>query len=134
VKKIRINNKQHSAAVRPNITLRFFSLFAEPLVSSGRANRKQFWGLTLLTLAPLFATAFFPKNFNDLLDGWVGNLYALFIFIYLFIGSVCLGIRRLHDLGHSGLWMLLMLSPGLPHIILGFWPGQPRENKYGPIP
>ena len=44
-------------------------------------------------------------------------------------------VRRLHDSGKSGWWLLLGLIPGIGTIIvlvLLLMPGETRENRYGP--
>lgn len=50
-------------------------------------------------------------------------------------------IKRLHDLGHSGWFSLLMFVPVVGPLLwigliiyCGFFSGQPGENKYGPAP
>lgn len=46
-------------------------------------------------------------------------------------------IRRYHDLGHSGWWLLWLF---IPLVNFGFflylllWPGEPNENRFGPPP
>lgn len=54
--------------------------------------------------------------------------------IYFFVASLSLHIRRLHDLGYSGWWILCSNVP-LVNLILFFIlflkKGEPNENKYG---
>ncbi|MDR2934962.1 MAG: DUF805 domain-containing protein, partial [Candidatus Adiutrix sp.] len=48
-----------------------------------------------------------------------------------------LGIRRLHDIGKSGWWLLLLLIPLVGAIIILVFlclDSQPGENQYGPNP
>lgn len=53
------------------------------------------------------------------------------------IGSIMLGIRRLHDLNKSGWFMLLLLIP-LINLVFALYvylaPGQVGANKYGADP
>ena len=53
------------------------------------------------------------------------------------IGSIMLGIRRLHDLNKSGWFMLLLLVP-LINLVFALYvylaPGQVGENQYGADP
>lgn len=53
------------------------------------------------------------------------------------IGSIMLGIRRLHDLNKSGWFMLLLLVP-LINMVFALYmylaPGQVGANKYGADP
>ena len=49
--------------------------------------------------------------------------------------TLAAGVRRLHDLGHSGWWMLLFLVPLVSLVLallLYLWPGEDAANGYGP--
>ena len=49
--------------------------------------------------------------------------------------SLSVGCRRLHDMGYSGWWQLLMIIPLAGMIILLIWsamPGNTEANQYGP--
>ena len=53
------------------------------------------------------------------------------------IGSIMLGIRRLHDLNKSGWFMLLLLVPLINLVFVLYMylaPGQVGANKYGADP
>lgn len=50
--------------------------------------------------------------------------------------TICSGIRRLHDTGKSGIWMLLYFVP-FGNLVLLFFLAQesePQPNQYGPVP
>lgn len=57
------------------------------------------------------------------------SIAALFV-IYM---SVCLCIRRCHDIGLSGWWAILGFIPYI-NLFLIFKKGQQRDNIYGPMP
>lgn len=62
--------------------------------------------------------------------GYVYWIYALFSCI----PTISVGVRRLHDTGKKGLWMLINLIPYLGTLIFLFLAtgkSQPGENKYG---
>ncbi len=49
--------------------------------------------------------------------------------------SFCIAGKRLHDLGHSGIWVLLGFVPLIGtvyYLYILFAPGQDGENEYGP--
>jgi uncharacterized membrane protein YhaH (DUF805 family) len=53
------------------------------------------------------------------------------------IPSLAVGVRRLHDTGRSGWWLLIGLIPLIGAIVLlvfFFQDGQPGNNDYGPSP
>ncbi len=58
----------------------------------------------------------------------------LFIWLYLFIPAFFLSIRRLHDTGRSGLYVLLYFIPIGFNILLIFFCEEsiPQSNIYGP--
>ena len=129
-------------------------------VFSGRAQRKEFWVFTL---------------FNVLISGVLGIVdgllfgteetdplvLALLYNVAVFLPALAVSVRRLHDTGRRGLWMVLVLIPLLPpnrglQVLSGAEPdvltlgnlllwnlllllflvqnSQPGDNNYGPNP
>ena len=78
----------------------------------GRARRKEYWMFILFAI--IFSVAF------GIIDGIIGldpvGLSALFQ-IALFVPSIAIGARRLHDVGKSGWWQLLYFA-----LIIGWIP------------
>jgi uncharacterized membrane protein YhaH (DUF805 family) len=77
----------------------------------------------------------FPSEFGEagLPYGWVYTLYAL----VLFIPGLAVAVRRLHDVGKSGWFLLIGLIPLIGFIwllVLFLTEGKPGENKWGPNP
>ena len=65
--------------------------------------------------------------------GWVYLVYGLFIFI----PSLALWVRRLHDTGKSGWFVLISFIPlfgGIWLLVLACTEGNKGDNKYGPDP
>lgn len=107
----------------------------------GRARRKEYWMFTLwnvviiMFLAALEAigTEIGSDSFVSYIPMVLYLLYGLFILIPSFTVSV----RRLHDIGKSGWWILIGLIPVIGSIILLVWyctEGQRCENEWGPDP
>ena len=105
----------------------------------GRARRKEYWMFTLwnvviiMFLAALAAigTEIGSDSFVSYIPMVLYLLYGLFILIPSFTVSV----RRLHDIGKSGWWILISLIPVIGSIILLVWyctEGQRCENEWGP--
>jgi hypothetical protein len=46
----------------------------------------------------------------------------------LFVPNMALAVRRLHDTGRSGWWLLLMLVPFVGPLVLLYWYVQPSED------
>jgi uncharacterized membrane protein YhaH (DUF805 family) len=62
-------------------------------------------------------------------EGGQGVLNAAYL-ILMIIPSIAVGVRRMHDVGKSG-WFLLV---PIYNIILTFQEGERNENEYGPDP
>jgi len=66
----------------------------------------------------------------------VGLLYAVYT-LGVFIPTLAVSVRRLHDIGKSGWWLLLLLIPLIgPIVLLVFFvlDSQAEVNAYGPNP
>ena len=64
---------------------------------------------------------------------WISYVYSIF----LFVPSLAVSVRRLHDTGRSGWWLLLALIPVLGWLVLLFFyfqDSQPGDNEYGSNP
>lgn len=92
----------------------------------GRARRQEFWMFTLFyCLASILVSMIFLPLFGSLL------------MLGLLVPSLAVNVRRLHDVGKSGLWMLLYLIPIVGVIwmlVYTVTEGQSGENEYGPDP
>lgn len=70
----------------------------------------------------------------------ISSFYALFDSLFLlavFIPGLSLAVRRLHDTGKSGLWMLVTFVPIVGTILLLIFMvqrGNPMANLYGTPP
>jgi uncharacterized membrane protein YhaH (DUF805 family) len=102
----------------------------------GRARRKAYWMFVLFNLIALVVLSFIEgaiglsgQNGYGILTG----LYTLAIILPL----IALAVRRLHDTGRSGWWILIGLVPLVgPIVLIVFYvtDSQPGSNQYGPNP
>ena len=84
------------------------------------------FGLRSLAIIVVLITPIFFDAF------WMLLLLKFVIQIPL---GACITVRRLHDLGFSGWWYLLMWPPLIDlicNIFLVLWPGDKKDTKYGP--
>jgi uncharacterized membrane protein YhaH (DUF805 family) len=106
-------------------------------VFSGRARRTEYWMFVLFNFIFSIATICidFVVGAASGLPG-IGFLFLLYG-LGTFIPSLAVAVRRLHDTGRSGWWMLIGLVPLIGAIVLivfNVQAGQPGANKYGPDP
>jgi len=114
------------AAQAANVIQEYFiNIFRYKYIQyQGRARRREYWMFTLFSFICSLILNIIP---------FLGLLY----FLVVIVPSVCLGIRRLHDIGKSGWWALLAFIPLVGAIILIVFfclDSQPGENQYGPNP
>lgn len=106
-------------------------------VFSGRARRKEYWYYFLINFLIITALLLID-NMLGTLDkeagmGLLSGIYALAVLI----PGLAVAVRRLHDSGRKGWWVLLTLIPIIGPIILIFFLIQdstPGDNAYGPNP
>lgn len=99
-------------------------------VFSGRARRKEYWYFILFNLIislALGALDFGIGTYDEATGtGLMETIYSLGIII----PSIAVGVRRMHDVGKSG-WFLLI---PIYNLILAVTEGDVGENKYGRDP
>ena len=98
----------------------------------GRASRPEYWWFALATfiLSILVSIILFKAPMTA---SAINGLISL----ALLVPSIGVGIRRLHDIGKSGWWLLIALIPFVGAIIAIYWlaqPSQEGDNQYGPRP
>ena len=111
---------------------------------SGRARRKEYWMFALFNMIFIFAwTILFMVvlfiTHSGIYETFLTATYATYLCycIILFLPSLAVSVRRLHDVGKSGWWLFINLIPFIGAIwllILMLTDGQPGENKYGANP
>ncbi len=108
----------------------------------GRASRAEYWSFVLFEVLFLFAAIIIDVIVTLAVYGAQTNSHFLPIFTCLAIFGFLLPnltvlIRRLHDVGMSGWFLLLEFVPyvgGLFALVISLIPGQAEPNKYGPGP
>jgi len=101
----------------------YFKVLQNYATFSGRARRKEYWMFVLFNFIVSFVF-----GFGSVLIGMpvIANLYTLAVLL----PSIAVGVRRMHDVGKSG-WFLLI---PIYNLILAFTEGEKGENKYGADP
>jgi uncharacterized membrane protein YhaH (DUF805 family) len=107
--------------------LRNFSNF------SGRARRKEYWMFVLINTIIAFVLGVIDRVLFGADLPVFSGLYALVVLV----PAIAVSIRRLHDTGRSGWWLLIALIPLVgPIVLLVFYllDSDRDPNAYGPSP
>jgi len=93
---------------------------------SGRSRRKEFWIFTLVNFAISVILAVLGLDF-------ISTLFGLAVLL----PGIGVSIRRLHDIGKTGWWLLIAFIPLVGLIVLIYFyvqEGDAGPNEYGPNP
>lgn len=113
-----------------------------------RAPRKEYWGFALFWLLALIVVATAAgvagSKSGDFDSDWEAFVFAAIAvagFIVLtIIPAIAISVRRLHDIGLSGWFVLLLFVLSFSGIglvaflVLALIPSQQRDNEWGPAP
>lgn len=142
-------NRQESGLSFVGALQSFFNKYVD---FKGRATRREYWfmvlwflifstALSILTLPASLSSAgsLLSEDIEDLLSsfyylGWTFYLWLIYDLVF-FIPSLSLLVRRIHDTGQDGLWILMLLVPIANIVFLFIWtltPSEPRINRWGP--
>ena len=101
----------------------YFQAFQNYATFSGRSRRSEYWYFFLFNFIAVFVLAF--------IGTFAGIPQITYVYrAAVFIPSLAVGVRRMHDVGKSG-WFLLI---PIYNIILLATEGDKAENKYGADP
>lgn len=102
----------------------------------GRSSRGAYWwaalAIVLISIAVAIVDTILFSGFVRSSNG-NGPISILFSLATL-IPSLAIGVRRLHDVGRTGWWVLIAFTV-IGILLLLYWyvqPGQRRDNAYGP--
>ncbi|WP_088042794.1 DUF805 domain-containing protein [Bacillus sp. EAC] len=98
---------------------------------SGRARRQEYWMFFLFNFIITIVLSILESFLG--LNGVLTIIYGLFTLL----PSLAVGVRRLHDSGKTGWWILIGLIPFIGTIILIIFfclDSEEYDNQYGPNP
>lgn len=124
------------------------SVFNKYATFSGRARRAEFWWFVLFSLIAqtvangidqrMFGGGMFMMASSGRFD--MGEHPSIFGAIYslaVFIPTIAVTCRRLHDIDRSGWWQLIWIIPLIGFLVLLFWTtrqGDQGPNRFGDDP
>lgn len=99
---------------------------------NGRARRQEYWMFVLF-----FVGAVIALEIVAIILGFISSILSMIIFailglavLALMIPSLAVGVRRMHDVGKSGWFILIPIYS----LILAITEGEKGDNQYGPDP
>ena len=109
--------------------------FKNYAVVQGRSTRSAFWFFYLFVVIVGFAITLIEGLLLD--NSFAGGfgIISTIWFIVIFIPTVSVVVRRLHDTNRSGWWWWIQLVPFVGFIVILVFmvsASSPGENKYGP--
>jgi uncharacterized membrane protein YhaH (DUF805 family) len=103
---------------------------------SGRARRREYWFYMLFYVIILVVLSICDGFVGTTMQSGVGILTLIYILAVL-IPTIAVSVRRLHDTGRSGWWILIELVPIVGFFIFLYFmvsDSNPGTNAYGPSP
>lgn len=105
-------------------------------VFEGRARRKEYWFFVMFNVLISIALGFIDRLTGNVDPetgiGILSGIYALGVMI----PGMAVSVRRLHDTGRSGWWLLITFVPVLGAIVFFYFmvlDSNPETNEYGPF-
>ena len=106
-------------------------------VFEGRARRQEYWMFVLFNLIIAIVLGIVDRGAGLMIGeagtGILGSIYSLAVLC----PGIAVAIRRLHDTGRSGFWLLIAFVPCIGFIVLLVFmiqDSEPNANQHGPNP
>jgi uncharacterized membrane protein YhaH (DUF805 family) len=109
----------------------YFKVLQNYVGFQGRARRKEYWTFVLYSFIISLVLGILQAvlHMREILT----SIYSLAVLL----PSLAVGVRRLHDTGRSGFWLLIGLIPIIGSIVLLVFmcfDSEAGDNKYGASP
>jgi len=114
----------------------FIAVLKKYATFSGRACRSEYWYYVLFYLLISIVLSLMDGILGSARHEGGGLLSGLFALGTL-LPTIGVGVRRLHDIGRSGWWLLVGFVPLVGGLVLLWFAGKdsdPGDNAYGPNP
>jgi uncharacterized membrane protein YhaH (DUF805 family) len=117
-----------------------FKPYRDYSLIGGRSRRMEYWAFVAFCVAAYFPLAWLDQQ-PHLLTGEDRSgdfpLTRVVFWVYSLLPFLCVTVRRLHDTGRDGWWVLLYLVPVVGWTVLLYFmalDSEPGTNGYGPYP
>lgn len=113
----------------------YIEVWKKYAVFEGRSRRREYWYFALFNILIIIGLAVIAGILRDAPIYHAAALALLGLYyLAVLIPAISVSVRRLHDTGHSGWWLLVALIPfvgGVILLVFHVMDGQPGENPYG---
>lgn len=110
-----------------NIFQNYVNVLKNYVTFTGRANRPEYWYFVLVNFIVSLLIGIVSVMVHSPV---ISNIYSLAVFL----PSLAVSVRRLHDTDRSGWWLLISLVPFIGFIVLivaFVQKGTEKENRFG---
>ncbi|KZY60199.1 hypothetical protein A3742_09140 [Oleiphilus sp. HI0071] len=115
----------------------YLTVLKKYAVFEGRSRRKEYWFFVLISTIVGSCFIMIDRQMGNYdPETQVGFLHSLYSLLVL-LPTVALSVRRLHDTGRSGWWLLLLFLPIIGWIVLLIFyvlKGDEGSNRFGQDP
>ncbi|MFF3375920.1 DUF805 domain-containing protein [Streptomyces sp. NPDC002680] len=108
----------------------FLDVLKKYAVFSGRARRKEYWMFVLFASIVYIALLAIGFAIHAV---WIGFVF----YVAILLPALGVAVRRLHDTGRTGWWLLFGFVPlvgSITLLVFACLEGDQGDNKYGPNP
>ncbi len=115
----------------------YFKVLKQYADFSGRARRKEYWMFVLFNMVFSFAAMILDHILGIVIETAGYDPFYILYSLAVFIPSLAVGVRRLHDIGKSGWMWLIVFIPivgAIWLIALMTFDSKPGANKWGDNP
>lgn len=109
--------------------MKFLDIYVKVLKAFGdfksRTGRTEFWVFAIVNIVV------------GMVIGFLSNSLSMVYSLVVMVPGLAVGVRRLHDIGKSGvnlLWIFLPIIGWIYLLILMIKESEPTENKWGNVP
>jgi len=103
---------------------------------NGRARRREYWTFMIINDIIVFLLSLF-EGIAGIAPNTDYSVLAIIFSLFVLIPSLAVSVRRLHDVGRNGLWLLIVFIPVIGVVALLIFyllDSQAETNDYGPSP
>ncbi len=109
-------------------------ILAKYATFSGHASRSEYWWFTMVYVVILWGLPMLGFVLDSLVQSPIYSLMAIWLLsvLGLLVPMLAVSVRRLHDGGYSGYYVLLLFLPYIGGLILLYFMIQPTKKSIMP--